>query len=109
MGEKTLKFNNYNVNKNEFHKFKQAIELNLVDAGKKVVSDRFKHSEEGFQYFIGSQEDEVKPLCIILPLMNDYIKYFEKGGKNTSFLIKNEEVWQKHEDYWNMEKNMVCN
>ena len=67
MGEKTLKLNNIKVNKKGFHISKQAIELDLVDTGKIVVSDRFKHSEEGFKYFIGYQEDEiVKPLCIIL-------------------------------------------
>ena len=68
MSEKTLKFNNIKVNKKEFHKSKQAIELDLVDTDKIVVSDRFKHSEEDFKYFLGYQEDEiVKPLCIILP------------------------------------------
>ena len=98
MGEKTLKFNNIKVNKKEFN-FKKAIDLDLVDTGKIVVSDRFKHSEEGSKYFIGYQEDEiVKPLCIILPQMNGYIKYFENGGKNMSLLIKNNEVWEKYED-----------
>ena len=53
MGEKTLKFNNIKVNKQEFHRYKQAMELDLVDTGKIVVSDRFKHTEEGFKYFIG--------------------------------------------------------
>ena len=71
MSEKTLKFNNIKVNQKEFHKSKQAIELDLVDTGKIVVSDRFKHSE-GFKYFIGYQEDKiVKPLCIVLPQMNE--------------------------------------
>ena len=108
MSEKTLKFNNIKVNKKEFHKSKQVIELDLVDTGKIVVSDRFKHSEEGFKYFIGYQEDEiVKPLCIILPQMNGYIKYFDNGGKNMSFLIKNSEVWQKHEDIWDVIKNKL--
>ena len=37
--------------------------------------------------------------------MNGYIKYFENGGKNMSFLIKNDEVWQKYEDIWNVIKN----
>ena len=33
-----------------------------------VTSDKFKHTDEGFKYFIGYQEDEiVKLLCIILP------------------------------------------
>ena len=70
MGEKTLKFNNIKINKKEFHKSKKAIDLDLIDTGKIVVSDRFKHSEEGFKYFIGYQDDEiVKPLCIILQQM----------------------------------------
>ena len=108
MGEKTLKFNNIKVNKKEFHRAKKAIDLDLVDTGKIVVSDRFKHSEEGSKYFIGYQEDEiVKPLCIILPQMNVYIKYFDNGGKNMSFLIKNSEVWQKHEDIWDVIKNKL--
>ena len=74
MGEKTLKFNNIKVNKKQFHKSKKAIDLDLVDTDKIVVSDRFRHSEEGFKFFIGYQEDEiVKPLCIILLQMNSYI------------------------------------
>ena len=71
MGKKTLKFNSIRLNKKEFHKFKHAIELDSVDTKKTVVSDRFRHSEEGFKYFTGYQEHEiVKPLCIILPQMN---------------------------------------
>ena len=66
MSEKRLKFNNISVNKKVFHRSKQAIDLDLVDTVKIVVSDRFKHSEEGSKFFIGYQEDEiVKPLCII--------------------------------------------
>ena len=108
MGEKTLKFNNVRVNKKEFHKSKQAIELDLVDTGKIVVSDRFRRGEEGFKYFIGYQEDEiVKPLCIILPQMNGYIKYFKNGGKNMTLLIKNSEVWEKYEDISDVIKNKL--
>ena len=108
MGENTLKFNNIKVNKKEFHRAKQEIDLDLVDTGKIVVSDRFKHSEEGSKYFIGYQEDEiVKPLCIILPQMNGYIKYFDNGGKSMSFLIKNSEVWKKYEKIWDVIKNKL--
>ena len=52
MGEKPVKFNNIKVDKKEFHQSKQAIELDLVDTGKIVVSDKFRHNEEGFKYFI---------------------------------------------------------
>ena len=49
----------------------------------------------------------MKPLCIILPQINVYIKYFENGGKNMSFLIKNSEVLEKYEDIWNAIKNKL--
>ena len=82
MSERTLKCKNIKTNKKEFHKSKQAIDLNLVTTDKIVVSDKFKYREEGYKYFTGYQEDEiVKPLCIILPKMNGYMKYFENGGK----------------------------
>ena len=65
MGEKTLKFNNIKFNKKEFHRSKQAIEIDLVDTSKTIVSDKFKHSEDGFKYFIGYQENEIiKPLLL---------------------------------------------
>ena len=108
MNEKALKFNNIKVNKKEFHKSKQAIDLDSVIVDQIVVSDKFKHSEEGYKYFIGYKEDEIiKPLCIILPQMNGYIKYFENGGKNMSFLIKNDEVWEKYEEIWDVIKNKL--
>ena len=108
MSEKTLKVNNIKVNKKEFHKTKQAIDLDSVDTDKIVVSDKFKHSEEGFKYFIGYQENgTMKPLRVILPQMNAYIKYFENGGKNMSLSIKNNEVWEKYEDIWNVIKNKL--
>ena len=82
MSEKTLRFDNIRVNKKEFHKFKRPIDLMSVSVDQIVVSDKFKHSDEGFKYFIGYQESEtVKPLCIIVPQMSGYIKYFENGCK----------------------------
>ena len=100
MSEKTLKFNNIRVNKKEFHKSKQPIDLKSVIVNQIVVSDRFNRSGEGFKYFIGYQDNEtVKPLCIILPQMSGYIKYFENSGKNMSFFIKDDEVWEKYENF----------
>ena len=65
--------------KKEFHRSKQAIDLDSVETNKIVASDTFKHSEEGFKYLNGYQEDEiVKPLCIILPQMNGCIKWWKE-------------------------------
>ena len=87
MSEKTLKFNTTILKK--FHRSKEPIDLLMVDLDWIVVTFKFKHNDEGFKYFIGYLKNEiVKPLCIILPQMNGYIKYFENGSKNMSFLLK---------------------
>ena len=48
---KTLKFNDIKLNKKEFHKSKQPIDLKSFNVNQIVVSDKFKHSGEGLKYF----------------------------------------------------------
>ena len=101
MSEKTLKFDNIRANKKN-HKSKQPIDLDLVNVDQIIVSDKFKHTDDGFKYFIGYKEVEiVKPLCLILPQMTGYIKCFENRGKNMSFVIKDDDdVLDRHNEIW---------
>ena len=108
MSEKTLKFDNIRADKKEFHKSKQPIDLDLINVAQMVVSDKFKHNDDGFKYFIGYKEGEiVKPLCIILPQMTGYIKYFENRGKNMSFVIKDDDVLDKYNEIWDKIKETL--
>ena len=85
MSEQTLKFGENVVNKKYFYVSKQAIALDLVESNKILVSDKFKISDDSCNVFIGySDGNVIKPLCIILPQMSGYIKYFDNGGKNIS-------------------------
>ena len=108
MSEKTLKFDNVMVNKKEFSKSKQPIDLSLVNVDQIVVFDKFNHSDDGFKYFIGYKEGEiVKLLCIILPQMAGCKKYFENGGKNMSFVIKDDYVLDKYNEIWDKIKELL--
>ena len=69
MSEKTLKFNNIRLNKKEFYKSKKPIDLMSVNVDQIVLSDKFKHSEEGYKYFIGYQEGEI---------LNHYVLFYLK-------------------------------
>ena len=64
MSEKTLKFDNIRVNKKEFHKSKQPINLGLVNIDQIGVSDKFRHNNDSFKYFIG---------CEKVKLLNRYV------------------------------------
>ena len=68
MSEKRLKFNNIKLNKKEFYKSKELIDLLSVDVDQIVVSNKFKYNNEGLNYFIGYQEGET---------VNHYVFYLK--------------------------------
>ena len=39
--------------------------------------------------------------------MSEYIKYFENGDKNMSFLMKDDEVWEKYKQIWDVIENKL--
>ena len=51
--------------------------------------------------------DVVTPLCIILPQMSGYIKYFENGGKSMSFKINDESFYIKDNQIWKNIKELL--
>ena len=80
MSKETWKFDNVEINRKEFHTSKQSIALDLVNVNEILISDKFKHSDTGFKYFIGYRDDNiVRPLCLILSQMSGCIKYFDNG------------------------------
>ena len=49
----------------------------------------------------------VTPLCIILPQLTGWIKYFENGGKNMSFKIEDDSIYLKCNEIWNEIKELL--
>ena len=39
--------------------------------------------------------------------MNGYIKYFDDGGKNMSFVADDEKVYEKYNEIWNAVKGLL--
>ena len=68
MTRKTLKFDNIEINNKEFHKSKQAIDLNLVDLSKIAISDKFKHTDDGFIILLVTKKMIPLILCLLFCL-----------------------------------------
>ena len=82
--------------------------LDSVDSSKIVVSSRWTLNDTTYKYFRGYlNNDVIKPLCVILPQMNRYIKYFDNGGKNMSFVTDDKEVYEKYDEMWNIVKRLL--
>ena len=97
MSLKKIKFGDKEADKKEFYSSKQAISLDSVDLDKIVVSNKWKINETTYKYLCGYlNNDVIQPLCVILPQMYGYIKYFDNGGKNMTFVTDNEKVYDKY-------------
>ena len=97
------------LTKKKFYSSKEAILLDSVDLSKIVVSSRWKLNDATYKYFCGYLNNDgiIKPLCVILPQMNGYIKYFEDGRKNMSFVTDDEKVYEKYDEIWNVVKGLL--
>ena len=69
MSGKTLRFKVIRLNKKEFHKSKEPIDLMSVIVDQILVSDRFKHNNDGFNILLVTKKVE---------LLNDYVLFYLK-------------------------------
>ena len=108
MSLKKIKFGDKEVNKNEFYSSKQAIPLDSVDLDKIVVSNKWKIKETTYKYLCGYlNNDVIQPLCVILTQMNGYIKMFNNGGKNMTFVTDNEKIYDKYNEIWEVIRKLL--
>ena len=108
MSSQKIKFGDKEVDKKEFYLSKQAIFFNSVDLSKIVVSSKWKISDTKYKYFCGYlNNDAILSLCVILPQMRGYIKYFDDGGKNISFVTDDKEVYKKYNEIWEVVRKLL--
>ena len=92
MSSRKIKFGDKEVDK-------KAISLDSIDLSKIIISNKWKINDTTYKYLCGYlNNDVIQPLCVILPQMNGYIKYFDDGGKNMSFVTDDEEVYKKYNE-----------
>ena len=108
MSLRKIKFGNKEVNKKEFYSSKQAISLDSVDLNKIVVSNKWKINDTTHKHICGYlNNDTIQLLCVILPQMDGYIKYFDDGGKNMSFVTDDEKIYEKYNEIWEVIRNLL--
>ena len=44
---------------------------------------------------------------VVLPQMDGYIKYFDDGRKNMSFVTDNEKIYEKYNEIWEVIRNLL--
>ena len=103
-----LIFDDIEVSKKMFYESKEGINLKDLNVNNIVVSYKIKGNNDTSKIFIGYiMDDNVFPLCLLLPQMSGWIKYFENGGKNMSFKIEDYWIYLKYNEIWNKIKELL--
>ena len=76
--------------KSAFDKNKRPININEVDIERTKLSDKKSDGKDSFKYFVGHRHEGntfSSPMCVKLPHMNAYTKYFDKNNKYINILV----------------------
>ena len=81
MSGKSINFDDKKINKSSFYKNKKLLSLNDIDVNKILVSKKESYgTKNSLKYFSGYNDgDVIRPLCILLPQMIDYVKHFDSN------------------------------
>ena len=108
MSLKKINFGDKEVDKKKLCSSKEAILLDSVDLSKIVVFSRFKIKDTTYKFVCGYlNNNSIKPLCVILLQVDGYIKYFDDGGKNMSFITDDEKIYEKYNKIWEVIRKLL--
>ena len=93
---KSINFGDKRVSKSNFYKNKKLFKIDDKDVNKILVSKKEPYGKtNSFKYFIGyNDNDDIRPLCIKLPQMIGYAKYFQ-SNKTMSFKVSDKKTVKK--------------
>ena len=107
MEQKALIFGEDCINKNAFH----TINIDEVDIRRIMLSSKHLCGNKGsFNMSLGIINNGNAfpiPLCIKLPQMNGYTKYFDNNNKNMNLLVNDKKSLKKYNEIWDKINNLL--
>ena len=95
------------ISKSNFYKNKKLFNLYDIDANKILVSKKESYgTKNSLEYFIGYDDDVIRPLCIRLPQMIGYVKHFD-SNKTMSFEVCDNKLLKKYNEIWEKISNLL--
>ena len=107
MRGKIINFDDKKINKSNFYNNKKLFNLNDTDTNKILVSKKESYgTKNSLKYFIGYNDDVIRPLCIILPHMIGYVKHFD-SNKTMSFKVSDNKLLKTYNKIWEKISNLL--
>ena len=97
---KNIYFDNNKIKKSDFYKNKKAFQIDDIDINQILVSKIETYgTKNALKYFIGYNDDVIRPLFVRLPQMTGYFKKFNKNVA-MSFRVYNKQLLEKYSKIW---------
>ena len=102
MNRKSISFDNKNIKKSDlYNKNKKIFNIDDIDVNKILVSKKEKYGEyNSFTYFIGYNNNAIRPLYLRLSQMTGCINKFEKNKITISFMVKDKQLLENYNKIW---------
>ena len=101
MSGKNINFNDKKINKNNFYRNKKLFNIDDIDVKKILISKKKPYGQKSlFKYSIGyNDNDDIRSICIKLPQMICYDKYFNIN-KTMFFKVIYEKLLKIYTKIW---------
>ena len=100
MSGKSISFDDKIIKKSDFCKNKKIFQIDDIDANKILVSKKEPYgTKNALKYFIGYNDDVIRPLFVRLPQMTGYFKKFNENV-TMSFRVNNKQLLKNYNKMW---------
>ena len=107
MSGKRINFDDKKINKSNFHKNKKQFNIYDIDINKILVPKNESYgTKNSSKYFIGYNDDVIRPLFIRLLQMTGYVKHFH-SNKTMFFNVSDNKLLKKYTKIWERVSNLM--
>ena len=107
MNWKNIIFDDKKISKSNFYKNKNYFNIYDIDVSKILISKKEPYGKKSsLKYFLGYNDDVIRPLCIKLPQMIGYVKCFD-STKTMSSKVNDNNLLKKYTKIWKEISSLV--
>ena len=100
MSKKNIIFDDEKINKSNFYKNKKLFSIYDIPLNKILISKKEPYGKKNsFKYFLGYNDDAIRPLCIKVLQMIGYVTHFD-SNKTMSFKVNDNRLLKKYTKIW---------
>ena len=107
MNGNSINFEDKKISKSTFYKNRKLFNIHDLDTNEILVSKKELYgTKSSLKYFIGYNDDVIRPLYIKLPQVIGYVKHFD-SNKAMSFKVGDNKLLKKYNKIWKKFSNLM--